>query len=109
MAGTRPGHVVTIFRSRLRDDAGDDYREMAAEMLAAAQAMPGFVDFKGFTADDGERVSVIVFDSAEHHDAWRNDARHRRAQQAGRDRFYGEFSITVAQCTRAYDWSRPVE
>ena len=44
--------VVTVFRSRLRADAGDGFVELAAEMLELARSMPGFRDYKVFTADD---------------------------------------------------------
>jgi len=91
-----PGHVVTVFRSRLRPDAGDDYPAMAAELLERARAMPGFVDFKTFTASDGERVSIVTFDGLDHHRAWRDDPRHREGQTAGRERFYSEYAISVS-------------
>jgi heme-degrading monooxygenase HmoA len=92
------GQAVTVFRSRLRDEAGEEYEATAEEMEAAARAMPGFVDFKTFTADDGERVSLITFADRASHDAWRSDERHRRAQQAGRDRFYARYQIQVCDC-----------
>jgi len=86
--------VVTIFRSRLRD-RHEGYDETADEMEAAARAMPGFVDFKTFRADDGERVSVIEFDSPDAHAAWRDDPSHRTAQQRGREEWYAEYRIQV--------------
>ena len=90
--------VVTVFRSRLRRDAeANGYAELAARMADRARAMPGFIDFKTFTAPDGERVSVIVFDTIAHQHAWRDDAEHRAAQQRGRDAFYSEYSISVCQ------------
>jgi heme-degrading monooxygenase HmoA len=90
--------IVTVFRSRLRPDAGDrGYHELAAEMESRARAMPGFVDFKSFSSPDGERVSLIVFDTRDHHDAWRDDAEHRAAQKRGRDEFYSEYSIQVCE------------
>jgi hypothetical protein len=33
--------------------------------------MPGFGEIKAFTADDGERVSLVSFASPEEHAAWR--------------------------------------
>ncbi len=66
-------------------------------MEGRARAMPGFVDFKSFTATDGERLSVIVFDTIAHQHAWRDDSEHRVAQQRGRDAFYSEYSISVCQ------------
>jgi heme-degrading monooxygenase HmoA len=88
--------MVTVFRSRLRAEH-DGYEAKAAEMEAAARAMPGFVDFKTFAADDGERVSLIVFDSPESHAAWRDDPRHRGAQRLGRSDWYAEYLIQI--CT----------
>lgn len=59
--------------------------------------MPGFIDFKTFAAIDGERVSVIVFDSLEHQASWREDPEHRSAQRRGRREFYSEYSISVCE------------
>ena len=73
--------VVIVFRSRLTAEAGDDYSEMAAEMLATAKDMPGFVEFKSFKADDGERVSLVYWQDHETLAAWRNHPRHRIARK----------------------------
>ena len=98
MAGTGPdGPIVTVFRSRLRSDAGQDYERLAAAMLERARSRPGFVDFKSFSAPDGERVSIVTFSSREAHDAWRDDLAHRRAQDRGRTDFYSEYLIQVCQ------------
>ena len=98
--------VMTVFRSRLRDDAGHDYGSTADEMEVRARAMPGFVDFKHFVADDGERVSVIVFASRAAHDTWRDDPVHRAAQHRGRDDWYAEYSILVGDVTHERRWTR---
>ena len=88
--------VITVFRSRLRDDAETNgYGELAARMEARARQMPGFVDFKTFVAPDGERVSLVTFDTVAHHQAWRDDPEHRAAQQRGREEFYLEYTISV--------------
>ena len=94
-----PSHpVVTVFRSRLHPDAETNgYRELAARMEHRARAMPGFLDFKTFASADGERLSVIVFDTVAHQHAWRDDPEHREAQRRGRDTFYSEYSISVCE------------
>jgi heme-degrading monooxygenase HmoA len=102
--GPTGGHVVTVFRSRLRDDAGEQYAPVAERMLQLARSMPGFVDFKTFTADDGERVSIIVFDSIETHDGWRDHPEHRRAQELGRARFYESYRIQACALIRQRDF-----
>lgn len=97
--------VITVFRSRLRDDADDNgYRERAAEMIALAKENPGFLEHKTFVADDGERVSIVRFASRAAHDDWAHHAAHRRVQQQGRDAFYTEYSVTVAEVRRERAW-----
>ena len=95
-----------MFRSRLRPDAGDEYGAWAARMLELARAMPGFVDFKSFHADDGERVSIITFDSLETERAWRDHPDHQAAQGLGRDRFYEAYAIQVAEVITEHRFPR---
>ncbi len=103
------GQVVTVFRSRRRAGSEEAYARLAETMLAAARAVPGFVDFSTFVADDGERVSIVTFATAEAHAAWRDDPGHRAAQQQGRDELYEWYSIQVAVCERATAWERPTD
>jgi heme-degrading monooxygenase HmoA len=98
--------VVVVFRSRLTADAGEDYSEMAAEMLATANQMPGFVEFKSFKADDGERVSLVYWQDEETMAAWRNHPRHRVAQSNGRSKWYATFRLEVAQIVRETKFDR---
>lgn len=95
------GQIVTVFRNRLRDDNVDEYYRHAAEILALAREMPGFVDFKTFAAEDGERVSLITFTDAASQRAWATQADHRAAQKAGRASYYASYSIQVGTCTSA--------
>jgi len=98
--------VVIVFRSRLTAAAGDDYTEMAAEMLATAQEMPGFVEFKSFKAEDGERLALVYWQDHETLAAWRNHPRHRIAQSTGRANWYAEFRMEVADVLRESKFER---
>lgn len=98
--------VIVLFRSKLTAGAGDDYKAMAAEMLARARTMPGFVDFKTYQAEDGERVSVIHWESPETLRAWSDDLRHVVAQRQGRERWYEYFRVEVAEVARSYGFDR---
>ena len=97
--------MVTVFRSRRRSGAEEEYGEVASAMLEAARAAPGFVDFKSFQAADGEHVSLVTFASEESHRAWREDPRHREAQARGRAAFYAEYSIQSGPATHVRRWS----
>ena len=95
---------ITVFRSRLRDDVPDDHGPLAAELEARAAEFPGFVEFKEFTAADGERLALVTFASDEAQAAWRDDDRHRAAQQQGRDHFYTEYDVAVCSVERRHRW-----
>jgi len=99
------GQVVTVFRSRLRADA-DAYAEHSARMSERARTMPGYVEHKSFTAEDGERVTLVTFADRASHDAWARDPEHREAQRAGVADYYEEYAITVAEVDRASAWRR---
>src|SRR5262245_282896 len=86
---------ITVFRSRLRDDAPDRYSSLADELHERATRFPGFVEFKQFVADDGERVTLVTFETAGHEAAWRDDEQHRAAQAEGRADFYTEYDVAV--------------
>lgn len=97
--------ILTVFRSRLDPAHTAAYREMAARMQSLAEAMPGFISFKTFSAEDGERVSIIEFESEEALSAWREHPEHRQAQALGRDSFYSEFQVQVCEIVRQYGTS----
>jgi heme-degrading monooxygenase HmoA len=96
--------VVTLFRSRLTAQAGDDYSVMSAEMLDRARTYPGFVAMKSFKADDGERLTVVWWETDELQTAWRQDERHREAQKKGRERWYHYYHLEVAQVLREHQF-----
>jgi heme-degrading monooxygenase HmoA len=98
--------VITVFRSRLEPDHADEFQALADEMLALAKAMPGFISYKSFRAEDGERCSIIEFDSREHLRAWREHPDHRKAQARGRERYYAEYSLYVAEPERESHFRR---
>jgi heme-degrading monooxygenase HmoA len=58
--------VVVGFRSRLRAEDADVFHAVAERMEALASAMPGFISYKDYVAEDGERVSIHEWESAEH-------------------------------------------
>jgi len=98
--------LVVLFRSRLVPEP-DGYAEMAQEMLDLAKTMPGFIDVKGFKADDGERLTIVWWRDEETLRAWRTHARHLVAQQTGRERWYEYYTLEVAEIVRSRQFARP--
>ena len=70
--------------------------------------MPGFLEFKTFTADDGERVSVVMFDGIDNHNRWRDQPEHHAAQRRGREDLYAEYRIVVGEVFRQHTFTADV-
>jgi len=98
--------VITLFRSRLRPEHAKEYGEWAARIHDLAVKSPGFVSIKTFTAEDGERVSIVEFESEEAVRQWREQPDHRQAQELGRKLFYSEYNIQVCHPIRSYSFPK---
>ena len=90
-----------MFRSRLRAGVEGTFGPHADEVYRRAITMQGFIDSKDYVGDDGERVTIVEWDSAENLAGWRGETGHVAAQQAGRDRYYSEYRIQVCTETRS--------
>jgi len=93
--------IVILFRSKLTDQAGEDYQAMDAELELLVRQNPGFIDVKSYTAADGERLTVVWWRDEQSLAEWRNLPRHREAQEAGRRKWYERYSIEVATIFRS--------
>ena len=99
------GQVVTVFRSRLLPgDTG--YGDDAAQVAGLARTMPGYVEHKAFTADDGERVTLVTFADEASHAAWREHPEHRAAVRRGMERYDEHYSLQVGTTSYASSWAR---
>lgn len=89
--------VITIFRSQLDEVHREEYNMLAPEMTTLAKQMPGFISTKTFSAPDGERVTIVEFDSLENHEAWSKHPRHQEVKNLGIQRFYRRYDITICE------------
>lgn len=97
---------ITIFRSRLRPGVQEEYYALAERMKTLARSMPGFISIDSYQDGDGNRVSIVEFETHETAMAWRNHPEHREAQRKGREEFYEYYHGIVASIDREYG-SRP--
>jgi heme-degrading monooxygenase HmoA len=98
--------MLIVFRSRLTAAAGADYAAMSQAMREHAERFPGFIDIKTFTAEDGERVSVVHWQDAATLKVWADDAKHQAAQHLGRAKWYECYDIEVAEVVRTSRFKR---
>jgi heme-degrading monooxygenase HmoA len=98
--------IVTVFRSRLLPGVRDEYVALVNRMNELAATMPGYISHKGFFAEDGERVTVVEFESEEGMRAWRMHPEHVEAQRKAREIYYSEYRIQVCEVLRGRKFQR---
>ena len=92
--------IVTVFRSRLKPDVRDEYNVAVARMNELARTMPGYISHKAFTADDGERCTIVEFEHEEGMRAWRTNPEHIAAQKMARQKYYTAYNLQVCKLDR---------
>ena len=92
--------VVTIFRNRLKGENVEDYYATAKRMSEIARSMPGYISHKTFTAEDGERVTIVEFADEASQRGWSTEMRHLEAKKKGRADFYTEYKLQVCEVKR---------
>jgi heme-degrading monooxygenase HmoA len=98
--------IVTVFRSRLMPGVREDYVTLVDRMIELASSMPGYISHKGFFAEDGERVTIVEFETEEAQRAWRMHPEHRDAQKKARDIYYETYSVQVCEVKREAKFDR---
>jgi heme-degrading monooxygenase HmoA len=101
-----PGQIAVIFTSRLTGDAAG-YGEAAAAMAALAATQPGYLGMESARGAEGLGITVSYWADEAAAVAWRHHAEHSLTRDAGRERWYESFSVTVARVERSYAWQRP--
>jgi len=97
-----PGAVAVVFHS-LRSAAADGYAETAEAMDALAAQQPGFLGIRSVRdAQTGEGISVSYWSDDASARAWKAVAAHLDAQRRGREEWYAEYDVIVAEVIRAY-------
>ena len=99
--------ILTVFRSRLRPGVQSQYAEVAAEMAALAETMPGFRGRRAYFSEDGEKLTLVEFEDEESQGNWAKNSEHHAAQRLGRERFYSEYSVQVCNVVRESSFRAP--
>ena len=97
--------IVTIFRSRRNPGVDGEYGPMAQQMSALVKKVPGYISHKGFVADDGERVTIVEFETEEALRVWQVDREHGKAKRRGIESFFSEYKFQICSVIRGRSWS----
>mgnify|MGYP001347485086 CR=1 FL=1 len=98
-ATPQPPYYVVVFTSQ-RTDIDDGYGAMADLMVELASKQPGFLGVESARDANGFGITVSYWASQEAIAAWRAHARHRVAQETGREKWYARFETRVARVER---------
>ena len=101
--------IVVVFRTRMRSPVDPGYEPMARQMSELARHVPGYISHKGYTAEDGERVTVVEFASEEALERWRTHPDHLKAKRHGYTAFFQEFRFQICQVLRTKSWASSKE
>jgi antibiotic biosynthesis monooxygenase (ABM) superfamily enzyme len=100
--------VICIFGNTIVKPGKEDEEAKLADKLAAVlRTMPGFISSKSYTAEDGEEIGLIRFDSRESLDAWAHEGQHLRAQKIAPE-IYERFWVQDVETYREYTWEQGV-
>lgn len=101
--------IVILFRSKLTSAAGEDFAEASDALLAYVRSTYGddLVAMKSYTAEDGERLTVVWWRDPETLERWRSNPKHLEVKRLGRERWYDFYSMEVAEVRRESHFERP--
>jgi heme-degrading monooxygenase HmoA len=99
--------MVVVFRARRTPEGdGEEYMRWFQRMSELARAMPGYLSHKGYVAEDGERITLFEWETADTLRAWANHPEHVPVKQLGREKFYTEYRLQVCEVVRESRFTR---
>jgi heme-degrading monooxygenase HmoA len=96
--------IISLFGDTIVKPGKDDEdARLSAKLDPILRAMPGFISYKHYRADDGEEIGIIRMESREALDAWVSEGVHGSAQAIA-DQIYERFWVQTAETYREYTW-----
>ena len=93
--------MVVVFRARRTPaGAGEEYQHWFTRMTELARDMPGYISHKAYVAEDGERLTLFEWESADTLQAWATHPEHAAVKKLGRQKFYTEYRAQVCELVR---------
>jgi heme-degrading monooxygenase HmoA len=107
MAKLSNGTISVIFVAKRTELDADGYANAAAMMDKLAAQQDGYLGIDSVRGADGLGITVSYWADEARAKAWRDHPDHAAMRDAGRNRWYSDYSLHVAQVTRSYDWKKP--
>ena len=96
--------IAVIFEVIPHADKKQAYLDMAAEMKPLVEQIDGFLSVERFQSltNPEKLLSVSFFRDETALNEWRQLTQHRMAQRAGRNSYFNDYRLRVAQVLRDY-------
>ncbi len=96
--------IAVIFEVIPHADKKQAYLDMAAEMKPLVEQIDGFLSVERFQSltNPEKLLSVSFFRDEAALNEWRQLTQHRKAQRAGRNNYFKDYRLRVAQVLRDY-------
>ncbi len=100
------GCVAVIFTSRLTGNDPDGYATAAAQMVALVAQQAGYLGHDSARGPDGLGLTISYWADEASARAWYRHPDHAAIRDAGRGRWYSDFTVHVSAVSRAYGWDK---
>jgi heme-degrading monooxygenase HmoA len=100
-----PPYYAVIFAAQLSDDI-QGYGETATQMVALAQAQPGFLGVESTRGEDGFGITVSYWKDEASILGWKQQMDHQNARRQGRERWYTSYTLRVSRVERNYEFPK---
>jgi heme-degrading monooxygenase HmoA len=96
--------IAVIFEVWPAEARKDDYLRLAAALRSELDGADGFISIERFQSltEPRKLLSLSFWRDEEAVKAWRNNARHRESQSAGRARIFADYRLRIAAVIRNY-------
>ncbi len=96
--------IAMIFEFWLDEDHIDAYTAHSKRMRELVDTIDGFISVERYQSDaDANKILALgFFRDEEAVAAWRNHAEHQQAQKIGKERYYTDYRLRMAEVVRDY-------
>ena len=99
------GTIAVIFVAQRSGDDEAGYAEAAVKMERLARQQTGFIEMDSTRSDSGLGITISYWRDEASAKAWRDNSEHSAIREQGRNVWYSQYDLHVAQITRSYDWA----
>ena len=96
-----PPYYAVIFTSCQTDNL-EGYGDSAKKMEALAKEQPGYLGFEAARSEVG--IAISYWRDLDSIKAWKANAEHLLAQQAGRELWYSRYTTRICKVERDYSF-----